>query len=139
MEESSHAVPSSEEVSNDESFKKYVENVIESRTVALTMGTFTLWALFGNDIRLAATGKDADNAFLIIISIIFFCFIIEILCSIYCKNGYWKVPNMARLPDEGLVASVLRRCQFGSFHFWLDTIATFTLILEVVLISHVCE
>ena len=134
MEASSHAVPTSENgfvKANDTSMKKYVEGVLESKVVALTMGVFTLWALFENDIRLAATGKDADEAFLVIVSIIFFCFSIEIVCSIYCKNGYWYVPNMERTPDEMLFSSIVRRCQIGSFHFWLDTIATSTLILEV--------
>ena len=117
--------------SSFDKFKIYLEAFWESKYVVATMSVFTIWALFDNDIRLAAAGKDADLGFLVVISIIFFCFILEIIASSIYKNDYLMIPDMKRRRYEPLLESIIRRLQIGSFYFWLDWIATLSLIFEV--------
>lgn len=95
------------------------------------MSLFTIWALYNDDIRLAASGKDADSAYEIVISIGFFLFIFEIFASSFYKADYINLPDLKRGEDESTWEYYFRICQFGSFYFWLDWIATLSLILEV--------
>jgi hypothetical protein len=118
-------------VSAFENFKRNLEAFWESKYVIATMSVFTIWALFDNDIRLAVAGKDADLGFVIVISIIFFCFILEIFASAIYKADYLMIPDMKRRRYEPLLESIIRRLQIGSFYFWLDWIATLSLIFEV--------
>lgn len=111
--------------------RKVVEDVLDSTPVTITMSIFTIWALFDNDIRLAGTSKDADLGFEVLISLIFFAFFFEIFAQCFCKPDYLYIPDFRRLPREPFFDSLSRRCQIGSFYFWLDLIATLSLILEV--------
>lgn len=95
------------------------------------MSIITIWTLYQSDIRLAGTGKEADPAFLIIASIIFFMFLFEILLQSFYKDGYCNIPQWKALPGETLSETWNRRMQVGSFYFWLDWIATLTLIFDV--------
>lgn len=115
-----------------EMFKLGLKAIIESRQITAIMAIFTVWALFGDDIRLAATGKEADEAFLKLISVIFFCFILELICVSIYKPDYFVLPEFAKLPGESNFQMVKRICTgVGSFYFWLDVIATVSLIFEV--------
>lgn len=95
------------------------------------MSVLTIWALYNSDIKFAATSKEADEAFEIIITIAFFLFIVEILASCFYKPDYLYIPQWRPLEDEEWYETWYRRLQFGSFYFWLDWIATLSLILEV--------
>jgi hypothetical protein len=91
-----------------------------------------LWSIFSDDIRLASTTKDADRAFAIVISIIFFLFLLEILIQCYYKEDYMLIPS--KRPKDGPAntwKAILKRFRFGSFYFWLDLIATFSLVAEI--------
>ncbi|CAG9328862.1 unnamed protein product [Blepharisma stoltei] len=72
------------------------------------MITITLYALFGDDIRLAATTKDADIAFYVLTIICLVFFTLEIVLSSLVKEGY-----------------------FLGFFFWLDLISTLTLVMDI--------
>lgn len=72
----------------------------------------TIWALFGDDIRILAVGKGGDNAFYIMTLICFAIFSLEILLSCYAKGDY-----------------------LFTFFFWLDLVSTVTLLLDVGWIS----
>ena len=112
--------------------KATVERYAESYFFVGLMAIFTLWALYNDDIRLAATGKDADLAFEVVITIGFFLFLAEIMASCFYKEGYLCIPVWKRLEDETFYESIVRRSTTtGSFYFWLDIIATLSLILEV--------
>lgn len=72
------------------------------------MTLWTIYALFGDDIRLLATRKSADPVFYVFTLVAMGFFTLEIvLCSIF-KPGY-----------------------FLGFYFWLDIISTITMIMDV--------
>ena len=114
-----------------ESFKKIVEKIAESLPVTILMSIFTIWALFSDDIRLSSAPKDADPAFVVIISIAFFLFFVELLAGCYYKEGYLKLPSFTPIPGETFAGKLKRIFNIGSFYFWLDIIATVSLIFEV--------
>lgn len=112
-------------------FKEMVELVAESLPVTIVMSLFTVWALFSDDIRLAATMKDADEGFMIVISIAFFLFFIELIAASYYKEGYLILPSFTPVPGESFCDKLKRVTNVGSFYFWLDIIATLSLIFEI--------
>ena len=114
-------------------FKEIVELVAEGLPVTIVMSLFTIWALFSDDIRLAATFKDADEGFMIVISIAFFLFILELVAASYYKEGYLSLPSFTPVSGESFCDKVQRLTNIGSFYFWLDIIATLSLIFEVYL------
>jgi class 3 adenylate cyclase len=111
--------------------KAYVAAKLESTPVAMAMAAMTIWALFSDDLRQALTRKDADTAFSVIISIGFFMFIFEIVAASFCKDDYFFIPEQRLIEGETVYSSVKRRIQFGSFYFWLDIIATLSLLFEL--------
>jgi hypothetical protein len=129
------AVKKDHQLSIDNHFKHWVEICAESLPVTIVMSLFTIWALFSDDIRLAATRKDADEGFMVVISIAFFLFFTEILAASYYKAGYLNLPSMTPVPGETFGAKMSRLCNVGSFYFWLDLIATVSLVFEV----RICE
>lgn len=78
------------------------------------MSGVTIWALFGDDIRILATSKDGDVVFYILTIFCFVIFSIEIILSTYAKPDY-----------------------LFTFFFWLDLISTVTLLLDVGWVSDV--
>jgi hypothetical protein len=113
-------------------FKEMVELAAESLPVTIVMSLFTVWALFSDDIRLAATMQDADEGFMIVISIAFFLFFAELIAASYYKEGYLILPSFTPVPGESFCDKVKRVTNLGSFYFWLDIIATLSLIFEVI-------
>lgn len=113
--------------------KATVEYFAESSFFTGLMSVLTIWALYNSDIKFAATEKDADTAFEVIITIAFFLFILEIFMQCFYKEGYFFVPQWRPLDDEEWYETWYRRIQIGSFYFWLDWIATLSLVLEVLL------
>ena len=111
--------------------KVAIENFAESPFFVSLMAVLTIWALYNSDIKFAATDKEADLAFEVIISIAFFLFVLEIGMSCVYKPDYWWLPDWKPLEDEEWYETWMRRCQVGSFYFWLDWLATLSLILEV--------
>lgn len=127
------ANPSSSLASVDNHFKHWVEICAESLPVTIVMSLFTIWALFSDDIRLSGTRKSADEGFTVVISIAFFLFFLEMLAASYYKEGYLNLPNMTPAPGETFGAKLGRLLNIGSFYFWLDLIATASLVFEVFL------
>lgn len=91
-------------------FKYYIcfNKILDSRPLTILISLFTIYALFGDDIRLLATPKSSDPAFDALTIICFILFCLEILLSLGVKKGY-----------------------LFSFFFWLDVISTATLILDI--------
>ena len=114
-----------------EKFKKLVDDVIESSPVVVLMAVLTVWALFSDDLRLAAADMEADDAFTAIISIAFFLFTFEIIAASFAKDDYLFIPEQRLLKGETVFQSLRRRLEIGSFYFWLDAIATVSLIFEI--------
>jgi len=106
--------------------------ILEHPIFSFILTLFTIWALFSTDIKFAATNKGADMPFQIIISVIFFIFVLENFVSAYAKPEYFVVPNtFKRLPGENFKKSIIRRLNIGSFYFYLDWIATLSLLFEM--------
>jgi len=114
--------------------KAAIENFAESPFFVSLMAVLTVWALYNNDIKFAATDKEADLAFEVIISIAFFLFILEIGMSCVYKPDYWWLPDWKPLEDEEWLQTWIRRSQVGSFYFWLDWLSTLSLLLEVCIV-----
>jgi len=72
------------------------------------MTFLTIYALFGDDIRLCATAKSADDFFFTLTSVSLLFFTIEIILNSIAREGY-----------------------FMGFFFWLDLISTISLITDI--------
>jgi hypothetical protein len=110
---------------------KMVEYFAEHPYFVVLMAVLTMWALYGSDIKLAASPGSADLGFEVIMSVVFFMFVFEIVLQCFYKEDYMWFPDWEALPEETPIYLWMRRLQFGSFYFWLDFIATFSIILEV--------
>jgi len=83
--------------------------VLDHKMFTYIMTALTIYALFGDDMRLLFFPKSADFTFNVLTSISMFAFIFEIVVSSTAKR------------DEYLF----------SFYFWLDVTATISLILDI--------
>lgn len=110
---------------------KLLEKITESLPVTILMSLFTIWALFSDDIRLSSTDKSADNIFMIIITIAFFLFSLELIAACIYKEGYLNIPNFEQFKNQNYIKNFQNILQIGSFYFWLDIVATISLIFEV--------
>lgn len=85
-----------------------LKEFLESKTVTVIMSLFTIYALFADDFRLCATKAEADPVFNYLTLIVLAGFIIEITLASIAVDDY-----------------------FLSLYFWLDTLATVTMIMDV--------
>jgi len=76
--------------------------------VTLTITLVTLYALFGDDIKIAFFSKSADETFNVITFIVLVLFVIEISINAWVQEGY-----------------------LNSFYFWLDVVSTLSLITDI--------
>jgi hypothetical protein len=72
------------------------------------MTIITLYALFGDDIRVLTTDKHGDPTYWTLNIIALISFSLEIIVASLCKENY-----------------------FNGFFFWLDTISTISLLLDI--------
>ena len=72
------------------------------------MTIVTLYALFGDDLKLAFFPKSADETFNMITSMVLGIFVVEITINALTQENY-----------------------FNSFYFWLDVISTISLITDI--------
>ena len=77
-------------------------------TVTLTMTLVTLYALFGDDIKIAVFEKQDDVIFNYITTVVLSLFSIEITLNALSQENY-----------------------LSSFYFWLDVISTISLITDI--------
>lgn len=85
-----------------------VTTLLESNFMVIIMNIATIYALFGDDIKTLGFPKSADDVFSSLVVICLFLFLSELLLSFIFKPGYkW------------------------SFYFWLDLIATLSLVTDI--------
>jgi hypothetical protein len=72
------------------------------------MTIITLYALFGDDVRVLFFTKKADNVFYSLTTLSFASFLTELFLSCYSKDDY-----------------------FLGFYFWLDLVSTLSLIMDI--------
>jgi class 3 adenylate cyclase len=114
-------------------FKKQVAKFVSSVYFKIFMTILTIYSLFSDDFRVVFTqSAEADKAFDACSTITFFCFLLEVTAMALTQfQVYFRWPTMTRLHKEPLGESILRRVQIGSFYFWLDVVATLTLLMEM--------
>ena len=89
-------------------WKVKTNGVMNSWPVTILMTLITIYALFGDDVKLAFFPKSADETFNLITSIALGLFIIEITINALTQENY-----------------------FNSFYFWLDVISTISLVTDI--------
>mmetsp|Transcript_33782 Transcript_33782/g.40808 ORF Transcript_33782/g.40808 Transcript_33782/m.40808 type:complete len:903 (+) Transcript_33782:122-2830(+) len=89
-------------------WKEFLLNAVESPAVSIFMTIVTLWALFGDDLRLIVTHKADDEVFEGITIFMLVVFSLELIALSIAKDEY-----------------------FLSFYFVLDLVATFSLIFDI--------
>jgi len=85
-----------------------VLKVVESWPVTVIFVIFTVWALFGDDIRLSIAPLEADSIFVVTTYILMGAFFLELVMLSIVKPKY-----------------------IFSFYFWLDIIATASLVFDL--------
>jgi hypothetical protein len=90
-----------------------LDKILNSRVMQTLVNVFTIYALFGDDIKVAALPKSADLAFNILNLMALVIFTAEILIS--CKT---------------------RKDYFLSFFFWLDVLSTLSLVLDLTWVNN---
>ena len=76
-----------EEERGDPAWKEVLLDFINSKVLAGTMMMFTFYALFADDIRIAATEKPDDDVFFALSSVALALFTLELLLNIVGKRG----------------------------------------------------
>ena len=85
-----------------------MKDIADGKWVTIIMAIVTLWALFGDDIRMYFTNKDADDGFYVSFLTCLILFFIELIVNTLVFDDY----------------------KFG-FFFWLDLIATLSLVWDI--------
>lgn len=111
---------------------------LDSTLVTAFMTLITIYALFSDDVRVLCFQKGSDTAFVVVSSIAFFLFIIEIGVQCWCRDKYLMLPNAETIKDLRRASSWSKRLEvlrsvfkIGSFYFWLDLLATLSMIFEL--------
>lgn len=94
---------------DDVPIRTTIREIVEGKIVTIIMAITTVFALFGDDIRLWFTGKGADPYFYAFLCLSMVLFFIEILIN-SCVIDQFKY----------------------SFFFWLDIIASLSLIPDII-------
>ena len=92
----------------EERFFVLCERVLNHDAFSNLMGILTVFALFGDDLRLAFCPPDSDESFTIISCIALFAFILEFGLQNYVRPEYR-----------------------GNFYFWLDLVSTLSLVTDI--------
>lgn len=88
--------------------KRRILSVIDHWSFSVLMTLLTVYALFGDDIRLLATESPADPGFFAMSCVCLIFFALEIAMASYAKENYWM-----------------------NFFFWLDVVSTLSLIPDI--------
>ena len=89
-------------------WRQVLNHVMDHWSFTTWMILLTLYALFGDDIRLAVTDKPADDGFYAMSCVCMLFFILELVMSSIVKDGY-----------------------FLGFYFWLDLLSTVSLLTDI--------
>jgi hypothetical protein len=89
-----------------------MDNILENSITTVIMTTITIYALFGDDVRVLSTNKWGDPYFWVLNCIAMGMFILELIVASLCKKGY-----------------------FWGFFFFLDLLSTLSLLLDIGWIS----
>lgn len=65
-----------------------ITHIVESLPFSIIMALVTIYALFGDDIRILSVNKDGDSAFFGVTIFCIVCFTLEIIFTCICKKEY---------------------------------------------------
>ena len=85
-----------------------LQAIIDHKLFGLVMALFTVFALFGDDIRLSTCAKSSDDVFFGISAVTFLAFLAELLLTHFARSDYT-----------------------GGFYFWLDFIAMLSIVPDI--------
>ena len=88
--------------------RKYYLDIMDSKPMVIMFTCLTIFSLWGDDVRLIVFYKEADPVFYALFLLAMCVFLTEFLTNSVAKEGYK-----------------------GGFFFWLDMVATFSLLLDV--------
>lgn len=91
-----------------DSAKHGISKLLDHKVYTIFMTIMTIYALFGDDLRVVAFPVSCDEYFYTITTICMFFFAVEIVLASIAKPDY-----------------------FLGFYFWLDCIATASLIFDI--------
>ncbi|KAL7469701.1 hypothetical protein ACHAXS_009970 [Conticribra weissflogii] len=124
--------------------KNSISRVLDSDIVTAIMSLTTVYALYGDDVRIIAFEPSADGVFLILSAIAFFLFLTEIALLSWCKEKYIHKPNFVEIKNLFTIVrwqmrestltwlgDIWKAMQCTSFYFWLDLISTLSMVIEM--------
>ena len=124
--------------------KRLINKFLDSNGAITFMSLITVYALYGDDVRIIAFQPNADIVFLALSAVASAFFLIEISLLCWCKQGYLRRPDLTALRDVCSIYAWTNRhstlkwmsklwnmLQPGSFYFWLDLISTFSMVIEM--------
>jgi len=107
------------------------DKIIQNYYFQLVINLMTVYALFGDDVRLLfQTRVDSIDAWFLGLSLLaFILFHFELILQSFAVRGYFHWPRREGMSRwEQILACDIPT---GSFYFWLDLIATYSLIFEL--------
>ncbi len=125
--------------------KKIASEAIDANGTIAFMSLVTAYVLYGDDAQiLLAFDPGVDRVFLVLSSIAFVLFLIEILLLCWCRDNYLKTPDFKsmkelftlecwadRISTLSWLGEVGKAAPIGSFYFWLDLISTLSMVIEM--------
>jgi len=109
--------------------KRKIIQFVEHPLAQTTMALITIYALYGDDVRAYSAPPSKDYGFTVMNSIAFFMFMCECMLLAFAKPGYFKWGSLEGEPLSWRNAYKL--LLIGSFYFWLEVVATASLIFEI--------
>lgn len=123
--------------------KNLISRLLDSDIATAIMSVTTVFALYGDDVRILAFEPSADVVFLVLSAIAFFLFLTEIALLSWCKENYIYMPDFAKIRDLVTIirwkmrestlswlGDIWKAMQCTSFYFWLDLISTLSMVIE---------
>lgn len=115
--------------------------IFDSSPARTLMIAVTLYSVYGASINELACEKTQDVIFTVFSSLTFFLFLAEVIVKCFGREGYLVLPSRQKLKMwlDSLAKedSLLNKCKIaskiniGSFYFWLDLMATLSMMFEV--------
>ncbi|KAL9180261.1 hypothetical protein ACHAXT_008231 [Thalassiosira profunda] len=124
--------------------KTIVNRGVDSNATITFMSVVTIYALYGDDVRILAFDPGADRTFLALSSLAFAFFLVEICLLCWCRDRYLQRPDVDALRElltaerwrgrtsaPSWLKRLAKAAQAGSFYFWLDLISTLSMAIEM--------
>jgi len=128
--------------------KDIASKAIDANGTVAFMSLVTAYVVYGDDaLILLALDPGVDRVFLVLSSIAFVLFLIEILLLCWCRDNYLKTPDFKSMKELftldcwadrrstlSWLGEVGKAAPIGSFYFWLDLISTLSIVIEMNLV-----